>query len=62
MRSDALSKPLFIAGNTWPELAGRLGVTHVLRVYAEGQIEISAALKARIKLITDPPSAPRIVP
>ena len=62
MRSDALSKPLFIAGNTWPELAGRLGVTHVLRVDAEGQIEISAALKVRIKLITDPPSAPRIVP
>ncbi len=62
MRSDALSKPLFIAGDKWPELAGRLGVTHVLRVDADGQIEISAALKSRIKWIATPPEPPRIVP
>ncbi len=62
MRSDALSKPLFIAGASWPALAERLGVTHVLRVDADGSLEISAALNARLKFVATPEPAPRIVP
>lgn len=49
MRSDASSKPIFIAGPAhWHEAAQRLGVTQVLRVGAEGQIEVSAALASRL--------------
>ena len=62
MRSDALSKPLFIAGASWPALAERLGVTHVLRVDADGRLEISTALNARLKFVATPEPAPRIVP
>ncbi len=62
MRSDALSKPLFIAGASWPALAERLGVTHVLRVDTDGRLEISAALNARLKFVATPEPAPRIVP
>ena len=62
MRSDALSKPLFIAGASWPALAERLGVTHVLRVDADGRLEISAALNTRLKFVATPEPAPRIVP
>lgn len=49
MRSDVLSKPLFIAGDDWPRLAGRLGATQVLRVDAAGRVEVSAALKTRLR-------------
>ena len=62
MRSDALSKPLFIAGPEWPQLAQKLGVQHVLRVDAEGHIELSAAMQARLKFVDTPQPAPRIVP
>ncbi len=61
MRSDALSKPLFIAGADWPRLAQRLGIGHVLRVDADGKLEISPALNARLKLV-EPTGPPRIVP
>lgn len=48
MRSDVLSKPLFMAGEAWPAMARRLGVTHVLRVAADGQVSMSDAMQARI--------------
>ena len=47
--SDAASKPLFIAGDDWPRLAAQLAVTQVLRVDADGQVEVSAALLRRIE-------------
>ena len=47
--SDAASKPLFIAGGDWPEMARRLGVTHVLRVDSDGNIEASPAFMQRIE-------------
>lgn len=47
--SDAASKPLFIAGKNWPELAPALGVSHVLRVDADGHLEASAAFMQRIE-------------
>ncbi len=49
MRSDASSKPLFISGDAWPEVARRLGLEQVLRVAADGRVEVTAALKARLK-------------
>jgi FAD:protein FMN transferase len=50
MWSDVASKPLFIAGADWQRLADRLGVTQVLRVDAEGRIEVTDAMRARLKL------------
>lgn len=60
-RSDALSKPLFIAGDDWPALAAKLGVDRALRIDAQGRIEVSAALHARLRYEQDG-ATPRIVP
>jgi thiamine biosynthesis lipoprotein len=49
MRSDVLSKPLFIAGEDWPRLAQKLDASHVLRVDAAGKIFLTAAMQARLK-------------
>lgn len=48
MRSDVLSKPLFIAGDDWPRLARKLDATHVLRVDADGRLSATAAMKSRL--------------
>lgn len=48
LRSDVLTKPLFIAGDDWPRLAEKLGVTQALRVAADGRLEATAALLARL--------------
>jgi thiamine biosynthesis lipoprotein len=60
MRSDALSKPLFLAGaENWRALARDLGVDYALRIDADGQIELTDALRARLVFMGDvPPSAP----
>ena len=47
--SDAASKPLFIAGESWPDRARRLGVSHVLRVDANGNVQASKAFMQRIE-------------
>lgn len=49
MRSDVLSKPLFVAGDDWPALAHKLDVTHVLRVAADGKISSTPAMQSRLK-------------
>lgn len=49
MRSDVLSKPLFVAGDAWPALAETLGVTHALRVDGAGRIEATAAFAERLE-------------
>ena len=60
VRSDALSKPLFIGGQArFGEFVRRLGVTHALRVGADGTVEATPELAARIDLGTRP--APVIV-
>jgi thiamine biosynthesis lipoprotein len=59
--SDMASKPLFIAGEQWPKLAGKLGVDQVLRVDAAGNVEISAALRERLEFAGTPPKAKEIV-
>jgi thiamine biosynthesis lipoprotein len=50
MRSDALSKPIFIAGADWRAMASRLGVEAVLRVGADGTASATPAMQARLKI------------
>ena len=50
MRSDVLSKPLFVAGDDWPRLARKVGVEQVLRVDAQGRLESTPAMQPRLKL------------
>lgn len=52
MRSDALSKPLFIAGEQWMQIADKLGVTQVLRIDAAGVLFVTPALQKRLKMET----------
>jgi len=60
--SDVWSKPLFIAGVDWPRLARRLQVEHVLRVDAEGHVQVSAAMHRRLVYVGGQPPALEIVP
>jgi thiamine biosynthesis lipoprotein len=50
MRSDALSKPIFIAGGDWRDMARKLGVDAVLKVGADGTASATPAMRARIKI------------
>lgn len=50
MRSDALSKPIFIAGADWLALAQKLGVTAVLKVGADGTVKATPAMRQRLKI------------
>jgi thiamine biosynthesis lipoprotein len=52
--SDAASKPAFIAGDRWREYTARYGIEHALRVAADGRIEVTKALRARLQF---PPGA-----
>jgi thiamine biosynthesis lipoprotein len=54
MWSDWSSKPLFIAGAGWRPIAQRLGLTHVMRIGADGKIEMTDAMRERVKLETQP--------
>lgn len=55
MWSDWASKPLFIAGaGGWRAMADKLGMTHVLRVGADGRIEMTDAMRERVKLEAQP--------
>ncbi len=50
MRSDALSKPIFIAGDEWRAMAQKLGVAAVLKVGADGTVSVTPAMQARVKI------------
>ena len=61
MLSDAASKPLFIAGaGDWRRLAAKLGVDAALRVDADGRIQITRAMAARLNFEAGVP-APEII-
>ena len=61
MLSDAASKPLFIAGRAdWPRLARRMAVAEVLRVDADGRLQVTRSLAARLKFEPGVP-APEII-
>jgi thiamine biosynthesis lipoprotein len=49
--SDWASKPLFIAGDDWKIWSARLGLTHVLRIAADGRMEITPDMRARVQLL-----------
>lgn len=48
VRSDVLTKPLFIAGERWTDLARRLDVTQVLRVDAHGRVFVTSSMQSRL--------------
>lgn len=48
--SDAASKPAYIAGDGWREQTRRFGIDHALRVAADGRIEVTRELRARLQL------------
>jgi thiamine biosynthesis lipoprotein len=50
MRSDALSKPIFIAGAEWRAMARKLDVAAVLKVGADGTASATPAMQARLKI------------
>ncbi|MDR2678981.1 MAG: FAD:protein FMN transferase [Zoogloeaceae bacterium] len=51
-RSDALSKPLFLAGAAgWRKVAADMGLTRILRVDASGEIEVTPQFQARLTFI-----------
>jgi thiamine biosynthesis lipoprotein len=55
MWSDWASKPIFIVGAAgWRAMADKLGVTHVLRVDGNGKIEMTDAMRERVKLEAKP--------
>ena len=60
--SDAASKPLFIAGRTWSELARKLNVDQALRVDAEGRTQVSTALNRRLEFVGGSPKTIEIIP
>ncbi len=47
--SDVASKPAFIAGDRWREYIARYGVEHALRVAADGRIEVTKEMRARLQ-------------
>jgi len=51
--ADAASTALFVAGDGWPMLADRMGITFVMRVRSDGTIEGSPAMASRIVFESD---------
>jgi len=47
--SDAPSKPAYLAGEQWREYTRRFDIEHVLRVAADGRVEVTRALRARLQ-------------
>jgi len=47
--SDAASKPAYLAGNAWREQIRHFEIEHALRVAADGQVEVTRALRARLE-------------
>jgi thiamine biosynthesis lipoprotein len=53
--SDAMSKPIFIAGpEHWPEIAQKMGIKLVFRVDRNNHIQISKALHDRLTIMNKP--------
>ncbi len=50
MRSDATSKPIFIAADKWRDTARRFGVDAVLRVGADGTVSATVAMQSRLTM------------
>lgn len=60
--SDALTKPIFIAGpKQWAQMAAQVGAEFVLRVDASGAIELTDAMAQRIEF-SEPKPKVKVVP
>ncbi|MFN4149186.1 MAG: FAD:protein FMN transferase [Rhodocyclaceae bacterium] len=53
MRSDVLTKPLFIGADRWRELARRLDVGQAMRIDAQGRIFVTPAMQNRLHFVMD---------
>ena len=54
--SDALSKPIFIAGpEQWQAVARATGAGQVLRIAPDGRLQVTRALRARLVFMGKPP-------
>ena len=52
LRSDVLTKPIFIAGEqAWGAMATRLGITQAMRVDDQGRVSVTAPLADRLKFM-----------
>ncbi len=60
--SDVASKPLFIAGSDWPRLARALQIEQVLRVDAQGLVQVSRALHGRLEYVGGQPRQLEVIP
>lgn len=61
VRSDVLTKPVFIAGAAgWEAMTQRLGLTQVLRVDSQGQVSVTAPLAERLKFMPHDGKLPTI--
>ena len=60
--SDMSSKPLFISGERWPELATKLGINQVLRIDAKGHLQVSKTLFKRLEFVGGKPQEIEIIP
>jgi len=49
--ADASATALFVAGKDWPEIAKSMGITHVMLVKPNGEIEMSPQMAERARLI-----------
>lgn len=55
--SDVLSKPIFIAGpDHWHEVARQLDAVRVLRVDAQGKVQLTPGMKARVEFMGKAPN------
>jgi thiamine biosynthesis lipoprotein len=60
--SDMSSKPLFISGPRWPELARKFDLDHVLRIDAAGRLQVSEKLLRRLEFVNGQPQGLEIMP
>ena len=60
--SDMASKPLFISGTRWPDLARKLDVEQVLRIDAKGHMQVSEKLFRRLEFAKGKPEGLEIIP
>ncbi|PHS30543.1 MAG: thiamine biosynthesis protein ApbE [Methylophaga sp.] len=51
--ADAAATALFVAGDNWPKIAASMGITYIMLIKTDGQIEMSPKMVDRIRLINN---------
>ena len=49
--ADAAATALFVAGQDWPRIAANMGLTHVMLMLADGELQMSPEMAKRVRLI-----------